>query len=195
MKHEPIPIPSPADDPPANGPRWTPRKMAEFLRALAATHSVKDAAKAVGMSRQSAYRLRSRLKGTAFDAGWNEAFSHSYQNLPYLALERAMHGVEVPHYHKGELIGTSRRYDERLTVALLKMYNTGDELIVGGLDPAPERTGRRLEALIARIEAEGEAAMDAPGTGSADAGSGASFSMSEAEVIEEFRRFRRKQRG
>ena len=36
-------------------------------------------------------------------------------------MERALNGVEVPHYHKGELVGTSRRFDERLTVSLLGM--------------------------------------------------------------------------
>lgn len=58
MKHDPITPPPPpgADsDSEGNGPRWTNRKMADFLRALAATHSVKTAAPSVGMSRQSAY--------------------------------------------------------------------------------------------------------------------------------------------
>lgn len=140
--------------PSPGGPRWSARKQAEFLRALAATHSVKAAAKAVGMSRQSAYRLRSRLKGRAFDLAWDEAFSHSYHNLPYVALDRAMNGIEVPHYYKGELVGTSRRYDERLTVALLKLFNSSDALIVGGLDPHPEVTGRQLEILLNAIETE-----------------------------------------
>lgn len=138
-------------------PRWTNRKMVEFLRTLAATHSVKDAARAVGMSRQSAYRLRARLKGKAFDAAWDEAFHHSYGNLPYAALERALYGIEVPHFYKGELIGTSRRYDERLTVALLKLFNSHDVLIVGG---ESERQGRRLETLLGAIAARGEAARD-----------------------------------
>lgn len=194
MKHDPITPPPPpgADsDNQANGPRWTKRKMAEFLRALASTHSVTDAAKSVGMSRQSAYRLRARLKGLAFDAAWDEAFHHSYRNLPYLALERAMHGTEVPHYFKGELIGTSRRYDERLTVALLKLFNSGDVLVLRGLDPAPEASGRRLETLIGRIEAEGEAARDTPEAASPRA----DFSLSDAELMAEFRRFGRERGG
>ena len=41
--------------------------------------------------------------------------------LAEAALDRALNGVEVPHYHKGELIGTSRRSDERLTLGLLAM--------------------------------------------------------------------------
>ena len=82
MKHDPIPTPPAADDAPTSGPRWTNRKMAEFRRALAATHSVSTAAKAVGMSRQSAYNLRSHLKGKAFDVGWDQAFHRSYSSLP-----------------------------------------------------------------------------------------------------------------
>lgn len=143
-----------AGAPSHSGPRWSARKKVEFLRALAATHSVKAAAKAVGMSRQSVYRLRSRLKGRAFDLAWDEAFHHSYHNLPYAALERAMNGVEVPHYYKGEIIGTSRRYDERLTVALLKLFNSSDVLIVGGLDPHPEISGRQFELLLKAVEDE-----------------------------------------
>ena len=70
--------------------------MAEFLRQLSATHSVSASARAVGMSRQSAYRLRSRLKGMAFDVAWDVAFQHSYDNLAHAALERALNGVEIP---------------------------------------------------------------------------------------------------
>lgn len=100
---------------------WTGGKQAEFLRHLAATHSVSRAAKSVGMSRQSAYRLRNRLRGEPFDIAWGCAFRRQYDALAEAALERALGGVEVPHYYKGELIGTHRVFDERLTVALLSM--------------------------------------------------------------------------
>ena len=40
---------------------WTPARRAAFLRELGACRSVKRAAASVGMSRQSAYRLRNRL--------------------------------------------------------------------------------------------------------------------------------------
>jgi hypothetical protein len=134
--------------------------MTDFLRALAATHSVTEAAKAVGMGRQSAYKLRSRLKGKAFDAAWDQAFRHSYENLPFAALERALNGIEVPHYYKGELVGTSRRYDERLTVALLKMISSGPMLLLHSEVPDAEAQGRRFETLLTAIESDGEAARD-----------------------------------
>ncbi|GMN03129.1 hypothetical protein MTsPCn3_18600 [Erythrobacter sp. MTPC3] len=74
-----------------------------------------------GMSRQSAYALRARLKGEPFDLAWHAALHVRFDALAEAALERALHGVEVPHFYKGELVHTSRRFDERLTVALLAM--------------------------------------------------------------------------
>jgi molybdenum-dependent DNA-binding transcriptional regulator ModE len=51
--------------------RWTRAKVVAFLRALALGGRVAAAARAVGMSRQSAYRLRARL-GEEFGAVWDE---------------------------------------------------------------------------------------------------------------------------
>lgn len=94
--------------------------MAHFLRVLGATHSVSQAVAAVGMSRQSAYRLRQQLVGQPFDIAWEAAFEHGLADLAQAALDRALNGYEVHHYHKGELVGTSRRYAEQLTLFLLK---------------------------------------------------------------------------
>ncbi|MEO0690146.1 MAG: hypothetical protein AAFY51_07570 [Pseudomonadota bacterium] len=98
---------------------WTAEKQTAFLRMLAATQSVSAAAKAVGMSRQSAYKLRARLEDGPFGAAWRLASQSGRSRLVEAALDRAINGVEVPHYWQGELIGTSRRYDERLTALLL----------------------------------------------------------------------------
>ena len=53
--------------------RWTPARQAAFLRALEETLSVSKAAKSVGMSRQSAYKLRQRMAGQPFAEGWERA--------------------------------------------------------------------------------------------------------------------------
>lgn len=142
--------------PPARHGGWTPAKQAAFLRALSATHSVTEAAASVSMSRQSAYRLRSRLKGQAFDLAWEVAFHHSYDVLAHAALERALNGVEVPVYFQGEQVGSYRRYDERLTVAMLRMMTLGGNPSLGRLGPGAERHARDFEALLGRLEA-GEA--------------------------------------
>lgn len=147
---------------------WSLDKQAKFLRQLSATHSVAQAAKSVGMSRQSAYRLRSRLKGRAFDLAWEVAFHHSYDVLAHAALERALNGVEVPVYYQGEKVDSYRRYDERLTVALLDRFTLGGNPAFGRLGPAAERHARDFEALLARLEAgevveAGAPAPDDPG--------------------------------
>jgi len=69
MTHDPSSNPSPAKPAPA----WTPAVRAAFLRELYACHSVKRAAARVGMSRQSAYRLRKRLaRHDPFVLAWAE---------------------------------------------------------------------------------------------------------------------------
>lgn len=103
--------------------RWSRAKMARFLAELAATHSVAAAARVVGMTRQSAYRLKARLRDRAFDLAWEAAVQSGYDALHQAALDRALNGVEVPVHHRGELVGTRRVFDERLTVFLLSARN------------------------------------------------------------------------
>jgi hypothetical protein len=54
---------------------WTPRRQLLFLNALIQTHSVTRAAASVGMSRESAYRLRKRDNGGLFTLLWRAAFA------------------------------------------------------------------------------------------------------------------------
>lgn len=153
-------LPAPAD--PLRHDGWTPARQAAFLRELAATHNVGAAARAVGMSRQSAYKLRARLRGTPFDKGWEAAFVTRFDVLAEAALDRALNGVEVPHYYNGELIGTSRRYDERLTLALLAMRGSFVRKPVSDYDPSSAFESDDLAALSDRVEQGPEAWRVAP---------------------------------
>ncbi len=132
--------------------RWTKRKMAEFLRVLAAEQTVAAAARAVGMSRQSAYKLRNRLKGEPFDIAWEAAFQHGYDALHQAALERALHGVEEPVFHGGEQVGTRRRYDERLTVFLLSRRNAQGAQRLSRYGAAAEFWAERWEKMLDQVE-------------------------------------------
>ncbi|HVI98241.1 MAG TPA: LysR family transcriptional regulator [Sphingomonas sp.] len=62
----------PAASPVTLSPRahWTPAKQRIFLAALLDSGSVAAAARAAGMSRSSAHRLRARLADTPFDRAW-----------------------------------------------------------------------------------------------------------------------------
>ena len=130
---------------------WTVEKQTGFLRMLATTQSVAAAARSVGMGRQSAYKLRARLRDQPFDAAWRLAVRSATATLAEAAMERALEGVEVPHFYQGQLVATSRRFDERLTLRLLEL---GDR--VGGArrarGPEAEYAQRDLTRLLARIE-------------------------------------------
>ena len=51
---------TPTRSTPPDNTRWTGEKAGDFLKSLARTGKVASAARAVGMSRQAAYRLRER---------------------------------------------------------------------------------------------------------------------------------------
>jgi len=57
---------------------WTPARQIRFLDMLARTRSVTRAARAAGMSRESAYRLRKRDPDGLLAAAWDRAMqSHN----------------------------------------------------------------------------------------------------------------------
>lgn len=71
MKHRSIGIlPSPT---PGRRDGWTAERQLRFLDSLARTGSITIAAKAAGMSRETAYRLRKRRDGALFAAAWDRA--------------------------------------------------------------------------------------------------------------------------
>ena len=152
---EPDPADDPASTPPPSAQRhdgWTRARQVIFLQALAATHSVAAAAKEAGMSRQSAYRLRTRLRGEPFDMAWDAAFQTSFDALTEAAMDRAINGVEVPHYHGGELVGTSRRFDERLTVSLLEMRHAPRRRAKPQWHPASDFSHDDFRRYLTRVE-------------------------------------------
>jgi transposase-like protein len=52
---------------------WTSQRQADFIGHLAETGSVAEAARRVGCSRESAYRLRRRAGAESFAAAWDAA--------------------------------------------------------------------------------------------------------------------------
>ncbi|WP_227698556.1 terminase small subunit [Sphingomonas hengshuiensis] len=73
--------PHPPPDSPAQRPHWTPARQRIFLAALLETGSVARAARAAGMSRSSAHRLRLRLAGTPFDRAWDQLLAEHARRL------------------------------------------------------------------------------------------------------------------
>ena len=99
---------------------WTEEKQRRFIEALADTGLVSHSAKAVGMSRESANRLRRSPHGAAFARAWDAARLHSGAALEDIAFERAIEGVEHNVYNEyGEVIATKRVVNDRMLTFLL----------------------------------------------------------------------------
>jgi hypothetical protein len=105
---------------------WTPERQRSFVEALAATACVEDSARSVGMSAASAYNLRARPDAVAFRAAWDAALQFAVGKLEAAIFSRAIHGVPVPHYYKGELVGEHRRFNDGLAMFVMNHYGMGD---------------------------------------------------------------------
>lgn len=124
---------------------WTPARQRAFIKALAETGIVHRAAAAVGMATPGAYQLRLADGAEGFRAAWEEALAYGVQRLADIAYERAIHGVSVPVYYHGELVGERRRYDNRLLTWVLRHRDPDN---YGGTikDRVPPHVRRRLYA-------------------------------------------------
>jgi hypothetical protein len=99
---------------------WTEEKQRRFIEVLADTGLVGVAAKAVGMSRETAYRLRRSPHGAAFARAWDAARQHAAGLIEDIVFERAIQGVEQEVYNGlGEVVGARQVYDNRLLKYLL----------------------------------------------------------------------------
>lgn len=99
---------------------WSAEKQRAFIAALAEYGIVRAAAEKVGVHPASAYRLREVEGAQSFADAWDKALKIGAAQLVDIAVERAIHGVSVPHYYKGQQIGEHRWYDNRLLMFLLQ---------------------------------------------------------------------------
>ncbi|MBS0479205.1 MAG: hypothetical protein JSR79_07895 [Proteobacteria bacterium] len=99
---------------------WTEEKQRRFIETLADTGLVGAAAKAVGMTRETAYRLRRSPHGADFARAWDAARRHAAGLIEDIAFERAIQGVEQEVYNDaGEVVSARLVHDNRLLKWLL----------------------------------------------------------------------------
>ncbi len=104
---------------------WTAEKQGYFLRHLAATGSVTQAAEFVGMSVRSVYYLRNRADAESFRLAWRAALNLAADALLGLAYERAINGSMQKYYQDGRLIGERLVPSDRLLTWLLAHLRKG----------------------------------------------------------------------
>ena len=136
---------------------WTEEKQRRFIEHLADTGLVGAAAKAVGMTRETAYRLRRSAHGAAFARAWDAARRHAGGLVEDIAFERAFEGVEHNVYDEfGEVVCTRRAYNDRLLMWLLghlkpERYGAAAAQRDRPAEPAPP-PGLLLEASLREME-------------------------------------------
>ena len=100
---------------------WTPERQRAFIAALSKIGIVTAAAKSVGMSRKSAYALLKRAgPESSFVRAWSGAQAAGETTAWFTAIERALDGLEVPYFYRGQQRGTRRIYNDRLLIAALR---------------------------------------------------------------------------
>lgn len=100
---------------------WTVERQREFIAALAECGCITEACARVGIAPVSAYRLRRDYRARSFREAWDRALQFATKRLADAIFSRAINGVAIPHYYKGEQVGEHRRYDERLAMFLLRL--------------------------------------------------------------------------
>ena len=77
------------------------------------------AARGVGMTKASAYRLRARQGAESFAAAWDRAQSWGQDRMIDVGLEIALCGEQVPVMRDGRCVGIVHRHNNRLALAVL----------------------------------------------------------------------------
>ena len=98
---------------------WTEDRQRQFIAALARCGSVSAAARHVGMTARTAYRLLDAEGAGDFARAWDEAADIGLERLRCDALERAIDGAWVPVYRRGKLVRVEHRKSDRLAIAML----------------------------------------------------------------------------
>lgn len=99
---------------------FTPERIGDFLRSLAATGVVEHAAAAVGVSASAAYAFRNRRQGRAFARMWDAILvNRSRARLASELQSRAIAGCVSVRKRDGIVVGEYHYYDNRLAMALL----------------------------------------------------------------------------
>lgn len=99
---------------------WTAERQRGFIAALVRFGDAAKAARSVGMSAQSAYRLRRKPGAESFAAAWETALDWASDYFVADAIERALHGVTFARTYRGRFKGTIHRHDHRDLIAVLR---------------------------------------------------------------------------
>jgi hypothetical protein len=103
---------------------WLPQRQVDFIGVLAETGCVAEAARAVGMSRESAYRLRERPGAESFAAAWDAALASRppgrLTTATDLLWHRMLYGTLRPVMRDGLYVAAVRAPDSHAVESLYR---------------------------------------------------------------------------
>ena len=138
---------------------WDAERQRAFIAILARLPSVGRAARAVGMSRRSAYRLLDKPGAEQFAKAWDMALDFGMDRLRGSSIARCLDGGDfVPVFRKGRLVRVEFRRNDGLAISLLSGRNRDVDHYRRGAQTR-WRQKREWEAADA-ARAEAEAARD-----------------------------------
>ena len=155
---------------------WTAARKAQFLEALAGDGNVRAACARVGLSREAAYRLRRR--DALFARAWAAAQLQARERVGEVLGTRAIEGIEEQVWHRGEVVGTRRRYDTRLLLAHMARLDKLAE------DERAREDAERFDELLACIAGEPVPGELAVGEGELPVDR-ATYALMKAELAQE----------
>jgi hypothetical protein len=124
---------------------WTPALQLRFVLALARGAGPDEAARALGRSRQSVYRLRKKPGAEEFAAAWDKALAFARSAA---AAGRSpvpgLGGVDtilVPRIYRGRLVGFVQREDVGATMRVLGRLDRLADQLGGGSGRLPDGGG------------------------------------------------------
>ncbi len=98
---------------------WSEERQRAFIFTLATCGSVAAAARSVGLTARSAYRLCDAAGADSFVAAWDKAIDIGISQLRADSLQRSLEGGFVPVYRRGKLVRVEHRRNDKLAIALL----------------------------------------------------------------------------
>jgi hypothetical protein len=121
---------------------WTPALQLRFVLALARGAGPDEAARALGRTRQSVYRLRKKARAEAFATAWDDALAFARSaaaagRSPVAGLG-GIDTILVPRTYRGRLIGFVQREDIGGAVRVLARLDR----LAGVLAALPTRSRR-----------------------------------------------------
>jgi hypothetical protein len=133
---------------------WTEETQRAFIDALARCGCISRAARAVGKTPRSAYRLLDSEGAESFAEAWDQAVARGVEAVRWDALDRSLHGAWVPVVRRGKITAFQFRRNDRLALGLLSGRDGFS--IVESRERASSRRRHRMKITANREDAAGK---------------------------------------